>query len=83
MDIKNCDDYTFLHCVNVGILSIITGLKLGMSNRELKDLGVGALLHDIGKVMIPEQILKKNASLTDYEYEIIKLHSLYGYQILK
>lgn len=82
MDIKNCDDYTFSHSVNVAILSIATGSMLGLSREELKELGTGAILHDIGKIMIPEEILKKNSSLTDSEYELIKQHSELGYEIL-
>jgi len=83
IDIKTCDNYTFLHSVNVCVLSIITGAKLKLCYDELKELGVGALLHDIGKVMIPPQILQKKSALTDEEYEIIKQHSIMGYNILK
>ncbi len=49
MDIKTFDGYTFSHCVNVCILSLIIGIKLRLSLNELQELGVGALLHDIGK----------------------------------
>lgn len=83
MDIKTWDGYTFSHSVNVCILSIITGVKLDICYDELKELGVGALLHDIGKIMIPHEILQKKAALTESEYEIIKKHSLFGYNILK
>lgn len=83
IDIKTCDNYTFLHSVNVCILSIITGVKLELCHNELKELGIGALLHDIGKVMIPPQILQKNSTLTDDEYEVIKQHSIMGYNILR
>ena len=82
MDIKNCDGYTFSHCVNVAILSIATGSMLGLSRQELTELGIGAILHDIGKIMIPEEVLKKNSSLSDSEYELIKQHSKLGYEIL-
>lgn len=83
MDIKTCDNYTFSHSVNVCILSVLTGTKLKLDYVELKELGVGALLHDIGKVMIPPEILQKEDTLSDDEYEIIKQHSLLGYNILK
>jgi len=82
-DIKSYDNYTYLHSVNVCVLSIITGAELELSYNELKELGVGALLHDIGKVMIPPQILQKQSALTNEEYEIIKQHSVIGYNILK
>jgi HD-GYP domain-containing protein (c-di-GMP phosphodiesterase class II) len=83
IDIKSYDNYTYMHSVNVCVLSIITGAKLELSYDQLKELGVGALLHDIGKVMIPPQILQKKSALTDEEYEIIKQHSVIGYNILK
>lgn len=83
MDIKACDSYTFSHSVNVCILSVITGVKLKLSYEELKELAVGALLHDIGKVMIPAEILQKKAALNEPEYCIIKEHSLLGYNLLK
>ncbi len=83
MDIKTCDSYTFAHCVNVCILSIITGLKLKLNNEQLKELGIGALLHDIGKLMIPTDILLKKAALSNSEYEIVKQHSILGYNIIK
>lgn len=83
MDIKSCDNYTYLHSVNVCVLSIVTGVGLKLSYDELKELGIGALLHDIGKVLIPPEILQKNSALTDEEYEIIKQHSILGYNILK
>jgi len=82
IDIKTCDNYTFLHSVNVCVLSIITGVGLEMCYEELMELGVGALLHDIGKVMIPPQILQKGSALTEEEYEVIKQHSVMGYNIL-
>jgi HD-GYP domain-containing protein (c-di-GMP phosphodiesterase class II) len=83
MDIKTYDGYTFSHSVNVCILSIITGIKLKLGYIELQELGVGAILHDIGKVMIPSEILLKKSALTDEEYETIKQHSIIGYNILK
>ncbi|MDP4094229.1 MAG: HD-GYP domain-containing protein [Bacillota bacterium] len=82
-DIKSVDDYTFEHSVNVCMLSLITGIGLGFDLPKLKDLGVGAILHDIGKLRIPEEILKKPSQLTVDEFEEIKKHTVYGYEILK
>lgn len=82
-EIRSVDDYTFEHSVNVCILSIITGIGLGFDKRCLKDLGVGAILHDIGKMRIPDEILKKPSQLTVEEFEEIKKHTVYGYEILK
>lgn len=83
MDIKTRDSYTYFHCVNVCILSVITGIKLNLNTAHLRELGVGALLHDIGKLMIPAEILLKKAALSTDEYEIVKEHSIYGYNILR
>lgn len=82
-DIRSTDDYTYSHSVNVAILSLITGIKLGFRGSSLKDIGVGAMLHDIGKVMVNNSILKKPTNLTMNEYEEVKRHTVYGYEILK
>jgi len=80
---KWVDDYTFEHSIHVCMLSLIMGIGVGYNIRRLKDLGIGAILHDIGKLRIPENILKKPAKLTDEEFEEIKKHTIYGYGILK
>jgi HD-GYP domain-containing protein (c-di-GMP phosphodiesterase class II) len=82
-DIKSVDDYTFEHSVNVCILSLITGIGMGFDSLRLRDLGVGALLHDIGKLKIPEEILKKPSQLKVEEFEEVKKHTVYGYEILR
>ncbi|WZL72104.1 HD-GYP domain-containing protein [Clostridiaceae bacterium 35-E11] len=82
-DIKAVDDYTFSHSVNVCVLSLITGIAMNYNKTQLKDLGVGAILHDIGKVAIPQEILNKPGSLTNEEYYIIQKHTELGYEILK
>ncbi len=82
-DIKSLDGYTFEHSVNVCILSIILGIGMGLNMNRVRELGVGAFLHDIGKASIPTEILNKPASLVPEEYEIIKKHTHYGFEILK
>lgn len=82
-DIKTLDNYTFAHCTNVCVLSAVTGISLGYDEGKLRDLCMGALFHDIGKTKIPNEILNKVDPLTPEEYEIIKRHSRYGYEILK
>jgi putative nucleotidyltransferase with HDIG domain len=77
------DSYTFSHSVNVAILSIFMGKLLDLNKNYLYKLGLGALLHDIGKVFIPEIILNKKGKLTKEEYEIIKKHPSLGYNYLK
>ncbi len=80
VDIKNMDNYTYSHCVNVAIISLILGISLNLPKRQLKYLCVGALIHDIGKAFIPSEVLQKTDKLTREEYEIIKTHSRLGYQ---
>lgn len=83
VDIRTQDSYTFAHSVNVAVLAAITGISLNLSANQLKTLTLGALLHDIGKVYIPEEILKKPDKLTPEEYEAIQNHSQLGYDVLK
>jgi len=82
-DIRSFDDYTFAHSVNVAVLSLIMGIALGYDQIKLRNLGIGALLHDIGKIKIPLNILNKAGKLTDEEFEIMKSHSAEGFQILR
>ncbi|MGB7605864.1 MAG: HD-GYP domain-containing protein [Lutisporaceae bacterium] len=82
-DIKSLDNYTFAHSANVCVLSAITGISMGYDGERLKELCLGALLHDIGKTKIPYEILNKPGPLTTEEYEEMKKHTKYGYEILK
>ncbi|MGE5614007.1 MAG: HD-GYP domain-containing protein [Bacillota bacterium] len=81
--IKDIDNYTFLHSVDVCIYSIIMGKKMGYGNDPLMSLGLGAILHDIGKCRVPALLLQKPDRLTDEEFENMKLHTVYGYEIIK
>jgi len=83
VDIKNLDNYTYEHSLNVAILSLILGFELNLNRNELYNLSLGALLHDIGKAFIPKEIVKKQDSLTDEEFEIIKSHPIKGFNYLK
>ena len=82
VDIRSTDSYTFGHSVNVTVLSILTGIAMGLSQNSLHHLGIGAIMHDVGKVMIPDEILNKPSSLTPEEYKIVKRHSEFGFSIL-
>jgi HD-GYP domain-containing protein (c-di-GMP phosphodiesterase class II) len=82
-DIRYTDNYTFSHSVNVAVLSIMTAITLGMRKSELKNLGLGAFLHDLGKVLIPLSILNKQGRLTDNEMEEMKRHPAYGLDLVK
>ncbi|MDA8169477.1 MAG: HD-GYP domain-containing protein [Nitrospiraceae bacterium] len=76
--IKNYDEYTFHHSVNVSILSIALGQKIGLGKKALMELGLVALFHDIGKTEIPPEVLNKPSSFTPEEWEIMKKHSAAG-----
>jgi len=82
IDLKWFDDYTYYHSVNVAVLSIIIGMKLGLSRAKLIELGLGSLMHDIGKVFVNKDIINKPDKLNPYEFEEIKTHSLQGYKYL-
>ncbi len=82
-DIRTVDDYTFGHCVNVAVLSIAMGKALRYNQNELKNLGIGAVLHDVGKIKIEDEILNKPGSLTEEEYDKIKNHTWFGYNVLR
>lgn len=82
-DLRNHDNYTYLHSVSVGTIATIMGKNFGLSRSNLKELAVGALLHDIGKMCVTEQILKKEGLLTKEEYEEMCFHPMYGFQLLR
>ena len=81
--LKVSDEYTFKHSVDVATMAMIIGKKHGLSSHEIYELGVAGLLHDVGKTKIPLEILNKPGRLDDDEFNIMKQHALYGYQILK
>lgn len=81
--LKNRDEYTVQHSINVCVLSVLFGRHLGLGQHDLRELGFGALLHDIGKMRIPQHILNKVDKLTNDEMELMKHHPEFGYQILK
>lgn len=82
-DIKMYDDYTYHHSLSVAIMSIAIGLELGFNNFMLNELGTAGLMHDIGKVSIPVEIITKPGRLTPEEFEIVKMHPVYAAQHLK
>ena len=82
-DIRLADNYTFSHSVNVAVLAITTAISLGLPRSNLQKLGMGAILHDLGKIKIPLKILNKNGRLLPEEFEEIKKHPRYGYELVK
>lgn len=80
--LKNVDDYTYMHSVAVCGLMIALGKQLGLAGRDLKDAGIAGLMHDVGKALIPNEVLNKPGKLTDAEFEIVKTHPRKGWEIL-
>ncbi|MEF8833869.1 MAG: HD-GYP domain-containing protein [Halofilum sp. (in: g-proteobacteria)] len=81
-NLKNRDEYTSIHCVNVCVLALAFGLHLGLDRGELIQLGTGALLHDVGKTRTPGAILNKPGPLDAREFGIMKRHAEDGYRML-
>ncbi len=80
--IKNFDEYTFAHSVNVCILSVSLGARLGLSKGKLSELGFAALFHDIGKVRLPLNILNKPGELNEEEWKEVRKHPVLGVKAL-
>jgi HD-GYP domain-containing protein (c-di-GMP phosphodiesterase class II) len=76
--IRDYDEYTFTHSVNVCIFSVALGRKLGFSKLQLYDLGLAALLHDIGKARVPVEVLNKTTGLDDDEWRVMARHPWFG-----
>jgi HD-GYP domain-containing protein (c-di-GMP phosphodiesterase class II) len=82
-NISVTDHYLFQHSINVCIYATMLGLANGYSKEKLMDLGLGALLHDIGKTKVPLEVLRKPGKLTDFEFSEMKKHTEFGYLMLK
>lgn len=81
--LKQYDNYTFTHMVNVSILTMGQARGLGIEGTLLREFGLAALMHDIGKVRTPAEILNKPEKLTDNEFDILKRHTVDGAEILR
>ena len=81
--LKNYDNYTFTHMVNVSILTMSQARALGIDGVQLRELGLAALMHDIGKVRTPTEILNKPEKLTDAEFAVMRMHVVDGAEILR
>ncbi|MBT8150634.1 MAG: HD-GYP domain-containing protein [Gammaproteobacteria bacterium] len=80
--IKNKDEYTAEHSLNVALLSITLGRAEGLSVEQLNELGLCAMLHDVGKVKIPHEILNKEGSLEAAQFDVMKMHTVHGKKLL-
>jgi len=82
-NLKTLKDYLFLHSVNVAVISVLIGWRMGFNNQELEDITMGVLLHDVGKVTISEEIHNKPGRLTEEEFAEMRKHSRRGFDFLK
>lgn len=83
VDIKNLDNYTYEHSLNVAIISLIMGVELKMNHQELSHLFLGALLHDLGKSLLPKDLVTKETAYTPEEEKLMESHSQLGYDYIK
>lgn len=81
--LKTYDNYTFQHSIDVAIVSIMIGRKLGLPTKRLRELGIGGLLHDMGKIFMPTNIVNKPDKLTEEEFDVMKMHPDIGYELVK
>lgn len=81
--LKAFDEYTYTHCINVSILAVILGKRLGYGREQLELVGMAGLFHDAGKSVVPNAILNKPGKLTDKEMNVMRTHPLRGYMVLK
>ena len=80
--LKTADDYTFMHSVAVCALMIALARQLGLDEAQVRDAGMAGLLHDLGKAMIPLEVLNKPGKLTDEEFDLVKTHPEEGHKLL-
>lgn len=83
VDIRSVDSYLYAHSVNCAVLSTLMAAKMDFDYQSLKDIALGSLLHDIGMSAVPAKIINKEGELTRDEYETVKKHPVYGYEIFK
>ena len=81
--LKTSVEYTFKHSVDVATMSMVLAKQQGLSQKQIYEIGVAGLLHDIGKTKIPLDILNKPARLTDEEFAVMKQHPVFGYRMIK
>ncbi|MBQ8526878.1 MAG: HD-GYP domain-containing protein [Lachnospiraceae bacterium] len=82
-NMRQYDDMTYAHCINVSLISNVLATWLHLPQKDIEMATLCGLFHDIGKLAIPDKIIKKPDKLTDQEYAIVKKHTIEGYNILK
>ncbi|MDU1412949.1 MAG: HD-GYP domain-containing protein [Clostridium sp.] len=82
-EVKVYDDYTYMHSVDTAIMATFLGTNMNLSRKDLRELSIAALFHDIGKTKVPAEIINKPSKLTLEEFEEVKMHPIYGKDILR
>lgn len=82
-DLRTYDDYTYAHSINVAVLCCIIAFGMKMGEKDMEQVVTAAVLHDLGKLEIPDEILNKPGRLTQEEYEVMKTHSTISYELIK
>lgn len=82
-NMREYDDSTYVHCLNVSLICNVLGKWLNLSDSDIETLVLSGMMHDVGKLTIPDSIIKKPGKLTSEEYKLIQTHSARGYEILK
>lgn len=83
VDIRSVDSYLFAHSVNCAVLATLMAAKLDFNSSSLKNIALGALLHDLGMAAVPARIIEKEGALTRDEYGTVKKHPVYGYELFR
>lgn len=82
-EIMGYDEYTYHHSINTTVLALVIGMGKGYNHSRLLELGMGVLMHDVGKTKVPKEILNIKGSLKKEEFEEIQRHTTYGYEFIK
>ncbi|WP_294374777.1 HD-GYP domain-containing protein [uncultured Clostridium sp.] len=82
VDIRSMNNYTYSHCVNVAVISMTIGIALKFPKKKLEALCIGALIHDIGKSLLPNRMMNKETEFSEEELELVKSHPRLGYKYL-
>ncbi|KNZ71029.1 metal dependent phosphohydrolase [Thermincola ferriacetica] len=83
LDVRSMEDYLYGHCVNVCILAVLTAINMEYNELQLRDIGLGAILHDLGHMLVEKEILQKQGPLTPEEMAKIRKHCEYGFEPLR
>ena len=81
VSLREMDEYTFTHSLDVSILNLAQGMSLGFEGQLLHDIGIAGMLHDVGKLMVPKDVLNKPGNLDEDEWEFMRQHTVQGRRI--